>query len=314
MSIFYVVIFCLCFAVSFSILYAMTTKDRRIDNNIELLSIHTPEDEEDLLEKANSDKLYAIYDKYYNTKFLQANLRLTYGEFKTYVYSIVTVTVTTCLVLSVVFSVLFAVMFALLIAFVLWKLPDFIIENKKYKRRLAINAQKADILSIMSACSSSKMSLDKTFKTLSERLPAPSSEIFFEAYSLMKVGNTAEEVLRHLKKVFDSNDFNFLLSSYEVWLENQGSLKDTYRIVSISVRDKQEIDLHMNGLASKTKTTLIVLVVISIFFALLSLFMISDIFIPFAKSIMGQVSIIASFFILFWGIHSVNSLKNSIKY
>lgn len=70
----------------------------------------------------------------------------------------------------------------------------------------------------------------------------------------------------------------------------------------------------MSGLASKTKSTLIVLVVISIFFVVISLVMINDIFMNFARSILGQVSIVASLFILAWGIHRVNALKNSIKY
>lgn len=310
----YVVVFCLSIAILFPIFYLLSTKDRIKEKNLDLITIRTPDDEIEEEEKEKKSKLYQIYENYYNTKFIQANLRVTFTEFKTYVTGIFVVSIITLIVFSFVFSPIFSAMLALFIAFVLKKLPDFIIENKKYKRKLAINAQKSDILSIMSSCSSSQMSLDKTFKVLSERLKAPASEIFYEAYSLMKVGNSAEEVLRHLKKVFDSNDFNFLLSSYEVWLENQGSLQDTYRIVSISVRDKEEIDLHMSGLASKTKTTLILLAVISIFFVVISLMMISDIFIPFAKSLTGQISIIASLFIFAWGVHMVNSLKNSIKY
>lgn len=314
LGVLYVLVFCLSVAAIFSILYLLTSKDRVKEKNLNLISIHTPEDDEEDEEKEKESKLYQVYEKYYNTKFIQANLRVTFGEFKTYVVGIFIVSILTLVFLSFIFSPFFSAMFAVFIAFLLKKLPDFIIDNKKYKRKLAINAQKSDILSIMSSCSSSQMPLDKTFKTLSERLKAPANEIFYEAYSLMKVGNSAEEVLRHLKKVFDSNDFNFLLSSYEVWLENQGSLQDTYRIVSISVRDKEEIDLHMSGLASKTKTTLIVLIVISLFFVILSIAMISDIFIPFAKSLTGQVSIIISLFVLAWGIYQVNALKNSVKY
>lgn len=310
----YIVIFCLFVTILFTIFFLLSSKDRVKEKNLSLISIYTPDDEESEEEKEKKSKLYMIYEKYYNTKFIQANLRVTYGEFKTYITGIFVVSLVSLVIFAILLSPLFSVMMAFFIAFLLKKLPDFIIDNKKYKRKLAINAQKSDILSIMSSCSSSQMPLDKTFKVLSERLKAPANEIFYEAYSLMKIGNSAEEVLRHLKKVFDSNDFNFLLSSYEVWLENQGSLQDTYRIVSISVRDKEEIDLHMSGLASKTKTTLIMLVVISIFFVLLSLIMINDIFMNFAESLLGQVSIIGSLFVLAWGIHRVNSLKNSVKY
>lgn len=310
----YIVIFCLFVTILFTIFFLLSSKDRVKEKNLSLISIYTPDDEEAEEEKEKKSKLYMIYEKYYNTKFIQANLRITYGEFKTYVSGIFIVSLVVLVVFGILLSPFFSVMMALFIAYLLKKLPDFIIDNKKYKRKLAINAQKADILSIMSSCSSSQMPLDKTFKVLSERLKAPANEIFYEAYSLMKVGNKAEEVLRHLKKVFDSNDFNFLLSSYEVWLENQGSLQDTYRIVSISVRDKEEIDLHMSGLTSKTKSTLIMLVVISVFFIVLSFVMINDIFMNFAKSLVGQVSIIGSLFVFAWGIHKVNSLKNSVKY
>lgn len=314
LGVLYILVFCLSVSIIFPILYLMSTKDRIKEKNLDLLTIRTPDDEIEEEEAEKKSKLYTIYEKYYNTKFIQANLRVTFNEFKTYVTGIGIVSTITLIVFSFIFSPIFSAMLALFIGFVLKKLPDFIIENKKYKRKLAINAQKSDILSIMSSCSSSQMSLDKTFKVLSERLKAPANEIFYEAYSLMRVGNSAEEVLRHLKKVFDSNDFNFLLSSYEVWLENQGSLQDTYRIVSISVRDKEEIDLHMSGLASKTKSTLILLAVISIFFVIISLIMIADIFVPFAKSITGQIAIILSLFIFAWGVHTVNALKNSIKY
>ena len=70
----------------------------------------------------------------------------------------------------------------------------------------------------------------------------------------------------------------------------------------------------MHGLISKTKVNIIVLVCIALLFIILSLVTIADIFVPFAKSLLGQISIIASLFILFYGIHKVNSLKNSIKY
>ena len=208
----YVVVFCLSIAILFPIFYLLSTKDRIKEKNLDLITIRTPDDEIEEEEKEKKSKLYEIYEKYYNTKFIQANLRVIFTEFKTYVTGIFVVSIITLIVFSFVFSPIFSAMLALFIAFVLKKLPDFIIENKKYKRKLAINAQKSDILSIMSSCSSSQMSLDKTFKVLSERLKAPASEIFYEAYSLMKVGNSAEEVLRHFKKVFDSNDFNFLLS------------------------------------------------------------------------------------------------------
>lgn len=310
----YIIIFCLFVTIFFSVFFLISYKDRVKEKNLGLISIYTPEDDEQDEETEKKSWLYKVYEDYYNTKFVQANLRVTYGEFKTYVTGIFVVSLITLIIFAFILSPIFSVLMSIFIAFLLKKLPDFIIDNKKYKRKLAINAQKSDILSIMSSCSSSKMPLDKTFKVLSERLKAPANEIFYEAYSLMKVGNSAEEVLRHLKRVFDSNDFNFLLSSYEVWLENQGSLQDTYRIVSISVRDKEEIDLHMSGLASKTKSTLIMLIVISIFFVVISLVMINDIFMNFAKSILGQVSIVASLFILAWGINRVNALKNSIKY
>lgn len=310
----YVLIFCLSVTIIFSLLFLLSTKDRVKEKNLSLISVYTPDDEEEEDDSESKSLLYKIYDKYYNTKFIQANLRITFGEFKTYMAGILAIMVAVAVVFGFLISPIFSIMLSFFVMFMLTKLPDFIIDNKKYKRKLAINAQKSDILSIMSSCSSSQMSLDKTFLVLSERLKSPASEIFYEAYSLMNVGNTAEEVLRHLKKVFDSNDFNFLLSSYEVWLENQGSLQDTYRIVSMSVRDKDEIDLHMKGLVSKTRSTLILLVVISIFFVILSVLMINDIFMEFARSLMGQVSIILSLFILAWGIHQVNALKNSIKY
>lgn len=310
----YIVVFCLFVTILFTIFFLLSSKDRVREKNLSLISIYTPEDEDEDEEKEKKSKLYKIYEKYYNTKFIQANLRVTYGEFKTYVTGVFVVAIVVLIFVRVLISPLFAMLTAFFIAFLLQKLPDFIIDNKKYKRKLAINAQKSDILSIMSSCSSSQMPLDKTFKVLSERLKAPANEIFYEAYSLMKVGNSAEDVLRHLKKVFDSNDFNFLLSSYEVWLENQGSLQDTYRIVSISVRDKEEIDLHMAGLASKTKTTLMMLIAISLFFVFISFFMINEIFMHFVKSAIGQFAIIASLFILAWGIYKVNSLKNSVKY
>lgn len=310
----YVLIFTLSVSILFSIFFTLSTKERIKEKNLDRISIYTPENEDDEDENGGKSKLYAMYDKYYNSKFIQANLRITYKEFKTYFVAIAIVSIASFIVFSIVFSPLFSILLSLFVLFLLQKAPDFIIENKKYKRKLAINAQKSDILSIMSSCSSSQMPLDKTFKALSERLKAPASEIFYEAYSLMKVGNSAEEVLRHLKKVFDSNDFNFLLSSYEVWLENQGSLQDTYRIVSISIRDREAIDLHMDGLTSKTKSSLILLAVISLFFIILSLALISEIFMPFAKSILGQIAIVASFFIFAWGAYTVNSLKNSIKY
>lgn len=310
----YIIVFCLFVTILFSIFFLISSKDRVKEKNLSLISIYTPEDEDIEEEKEQQSKLYKIYDKYYNTKFIQANLRVTYGEFKTYIVGIFVISIAVLVSFGFLISPFFSVMMACFIVFLLQKLPDFIIDNKKYKRKLAINAQKSDILSIMSSCSSSQMPLDKTFKVLSERLKAPASEIFYEAYSLMKIGNSAEEVLRHLKKVFDSNDFNFLLSSYEVWLENQGSLQDTYRIVSISVRDKEEIDLHMAGLASKTKTTLIMLIAISIFFVLLSFFMINDIFKNFVQNGVGQCAIVTSLFILSWGVYKVNALKNSIKY
>lgn len=310
----YTIIFACFFIIIFSVSYFLTTTERKKEKNLELLTIHTPENEHADEPKDTEDFLHKIYNKYYNQKFIQANFRLTYKEFKTYAYTAVGCTIISTIIVSIIFSILFGIAFAGFIAFVLFKLPDMIIENKKNKRKLALNAQKSDILSIMSSCSSSKMSLDKTFQTLSKRLKEPANEIFYEAYSLMQVGNTAEEVLRHLKKVFDSNDFNFLLSSYEVWLENQGSLQDTYKIVSISIRDKEEIDLHMNGVIANTKSTIIVLIAISILFVVLSLAMIAEIFIPFAKSFLGQASIISSFFILFWGINAVNKAKNSVKY
>lgn len=310
----YILIFCLSVTIIFSLLFILTTKDRVKEKNLSLISVYTPDDEEEEEDKETKTALYRFYEKYYNTKFIQANLRITFGEFKTYMIGTIAVTIAVMVVFGLFISPIFSVMLGLFVLFMSTKLPDFIIDNKKYKRKLAINAQKSDILSIMSSCSSSQMSLDKTFLVLSERLKAPASEIFYEAYSLMNVGNTAEEVLRHLKKVFDSNDFSFLLSSYEVWLENQGSLQDTYRIVSISVRDKEEIDMHMRGLVSKTKSTLILLVIISIFFVVMSVLMINDIFMEFARSLLGQVCIIASLFILAWGIHQVNALKNSVKY
>lgn len=310
----YIIVFCLSASILFSVFFALSTKERIKEKNLDRLTIYTPEDEDENDENEKKSKLYTIYEKYYNSKFIQANLRITFKEFKTYVISIGIVSFASFIIFSILFSPLFSIMLSAFVMFILQKAPDFVIENKKYKRKLAINAQKSDILSIMSSCSSSQMPLDKTFKVLSERLKAPANEIFYEAYSLMKVGNSAEEVLRHLKKIFDSNDFNFLLSSYEVWLENQGSLQDTYRIVSISVRDREAIDLHMDGLTAKTKSSLILLAIISIFFVILSLAMISEIFIPFAKSLLGQVCIISSFFIFAWGAYKVNSLKNSIKY
>ena len=314
MSMVYVVVFCLSFAILFSILYLLGTKDRAKEKN--LLSIYIPDDDDDgeIEESESKSKFYQIYETYYNTKFIQANLRITYGEFKSYAIGILLTSIASMIVFSMMFSVLFGIMFGVFVLFILKNLPDYIVENKKHKRKLAINSQKSDILSIMSSCSSSKMPLDKTFKVLSERLKEPANEIFYEAYSLMKVGNSAEEVLRHLKKVFDSNDFNFLLSSYEVWLENQGSLQDTYKIVAISVRDKEEIDLHMKGLEAKAKSSLIVLAAISIMFIVLSITMISDIFIPFTQGIIGQISIIGSFFVFAWGVASVNKIKNSVKY
>ena len=313
-GILYIIVFCLTVSIFFSVFFLMSTKDRIKEKNLNLLTIYTPEDEKEENDEEGKSKLYKMYEKYYNTKFIQANLRITYNEFKTYLIAIVIVAMASLVVFSIIFSPFFSIMLSCFILFLLKKLPDFIVENKKYKRRLAINAQKSDILSIMSSCSSSQMPLDKTFKVLSERLKAPTSEIFYEAYSLMKVGNSAEEVLRYLKKVFDSNDFNFLLSSYEVWLENQGSLQDTYKIVSITVRDRESIDLKMGGLTSKIKTSLIVLVLVCILFVILSLFLIAEIFIPFAKSLLGQIAIVASFFIFTWGVYKVNSLKNSIKY
>ena len=309
----YIMMFLLFFTLIFSIVYMLSTKGIKKEKNLGLLKIYTPEDEE-VEEISTTSGLYKLYEEYSNTKFVQANLRITFKEFKTYVYGAILAVILIFILVSVMFSFIFAIMLSAFIGVLLWKLPDFIVENKKHKRKLALNSQKTDILSIMSSCSSSQMPLDKTFKTLSERLKAPASEIFDEAYSLMKVGNPPEDVLRHLKKIFDSNDFNFLLSAYEVWLENQGSLQDTYRIVSISVRDKEEIDLHMHGLISKTKVNIIVLVCIALLFIILSLVTIADIFVPFAKSLLGQISIIASLFILFYGIHKVNSLKNSIKY
>lgn len=314
LGVLYIIVFSLSVSILFSVFFVLSTKERIKEKNLDRITIYTPDDEQDEDNNDGKSKLFAIYEKYYNSKFIQANLRITYKEFKTYLVGIAIVSGASFIVFSILFSPFFSIMLSFFVLFLLQKAPDFIIENKKYKRKLAINAQKSDILSIMSSCSSSQMPLDKTFKVLSERLKAPASEIFYEAYSLMKVGNSAEEVLRHLKKVFDSNDFNFLLSSYEVWLENQGSLQDTYRIVSISVRDREAIDLHMNGLTAKTKSSLLLLAIISIFFVVLSIAMISEIFMPFAKSILGQISIVGSFFVFAWGANKVNSLKNSIKY
>lgn len=310
----YIVIFFLSFGCLFSLFFYLTDKDRIKERNLDRLKIYEPTDDGNNKKNDEEDWIFKLYNKYYNEKFIQANLKITFGEFRTYFYSISIVSLAiVTLVLFAVGGVLSLAIAAVIVA-ILWKGPDIYIENKRVSRKRALDVQKSDILAIMSSCSSSQMPLDKTFKTLSERLKAPANEIFLEAYSLMKVGNPAEDVLKHLKKVFDSNDFNFLLSSYEVWLENQGSLQETYKIVSMSIRDKEEIDLHMAGFVSKAKTTIIVLICISIFFVGLSLVMINDIFMEFARSGIGQAAIVVSIGIIGWGVLQINKIKNGVKY
>lgn len=302
------------FIAALSFFNQFLATDKVKEKNLNLLAIEIPEDEEDIIKREKRETLYEIYDKYYNTKFLQANLRISYKEFKTYVYTIAICSLLLVSFVGFLISWVFALLLCLFLFFLTYAAPNLIIQMKLGERRLAINSQAADVLSIMSSCSSTQMPLDKTFKVLSERLEEPCSSIFREAYDLMSVGDSASDVLNHLKKVLDSNDFNFLLSAYQVWLENQGSLRDTYQIASRTVRDKEEINLAMESIVSGAKANLVVVVVLSVFFVIMSLITISDIFIPFAQSLLGQIAIVASLFILFFGIYQINKLKNSIKY
>lgn len=302
------------FILIFSICNIILHMDKVKEKNLNLLAIEIPEDEDVLLQREKKEFLRKIYDNYYNSKFLQANLRISYKEFKTTIYSILTGAAIIIAFVMLVFSPVFALMLTGFFGFLLYATPKLYINAKISKRKLAINAQASDVLSIMSSCSATQMPLDKTFKVLSERLAEPCSSIFYEAYELMSVGDSADDVLRHLKKMFDSNDFNFLLGAYQVWLENQGSMRETYEIASRTIRDKEEINLEMEGIVSGAKTNLIVVIVLSLFFVIMSLITISDIFVPFARSFKGQLSIIISFIILFYGVYQINKLKNSVKY
>lgn len=302
------------FVFTLSLCNLLLRKDRIKEKNLNLLAIEIPEDEDVIIQREKKEKLYEIYEKYYNTQFLQANLRITYKEFKTVISSIVAVSGFLTVFATLFFSPFFAILLIGFVGFLLYAGPKLIISSKIARRKVAINSQASDVLSIMSSCASTQMPLDKTFKVLSERLAEPCSSIFNEAYELMSVGDSADDVLRHLKKVLDSNDFNFLLSSYQVWIANQGSLRDTFQIASRTVRDKEEINLAMSGIIQGAKTNLIVVVVLSIFFVIMSLLTIADIFIPFAQSLFGQIAIIGSFFVLFFGIYQINAIKNSVKY
>lgn len=278
----------------------------KVDSNIEAAK---PE------EIRYSNKLsYKIYTKYYRSKFQQANLNLKYEEFRNLFAIISIIYIVGAIALLIVFSPIASIATIALLTFLLYKLPDILVTSKKNARARALAAQKEDVLTLLVSCSSTTMSTENAFETISRELKPPASEIFKNAADMCKLGMKPKEVLRYLRDTFNSNDFSFLLASYEMWLESSGNLKDTYDLVQREIRDRNEIDMEMQSNSKNAYVFFVILIGMALMLIGTSFAMLTDIMMQYVGGTVGQVLVISSFGVLFICIHLINKLKYSIKY
>lgn len=307
-----IIIFFLFFAIIFITIMNLSERRRKIEKNLSEFVINVPK-EKVVIEKEDT-WIYKLYKEKYNKKFIQAKLKITYNEFKKIALGILIGGLSIFLLFAIILSIKTALAFAVFVFIMTLILPELYIMNKKQKRVLALNSQKTDILTIMSSASATNASLEKTFESLSQKLDNPAKDIFEEARQMIAANISYDEVLEYLKIVFDSDDFNLLLSSYNLWRQYDSKLSTTMNIVQRAIRDKEEIDLKAGAMVANAKVYFIITIAVSVFFIGLSLVTIRDIFLNFISGVYGQIGVMASLIILFGGLYAITKVKNSIRY
>ena len=142
--------------------------------------------------------------------------------------------------------------------------PSLFLSFKAKRRARKFEAQLPDVLTLLASSLSTGFSLAQGVDAVVRDASEPSAKEFSRALAETRIGAALEDTLDHVAQRMDSANMKWTTMAIRIQRQVGGNLAETLKTTATTLREREELKRHVNGLSAEGKLSAYILIALPV--------------------------------------------------